>query len=434
MTVLLLLMQLAVVLAAARACGLLLRALGQPMVVGEMAAGIVLGPIVFGALAPQLHAQLFPKASLPALSALSTLGVVLFMGLVGAELRAPGGMGAQLRASLWVGLSSMALPMLLGLAIAPALYPALAPEGLGFWPFALFVAVALSITAFPVLARILKDRNMSRTPVGQLALGSAAVVDAFAWIVLALVLAVGSTQGQGADGWSGFLRICGGLVLFSAALFLVLKPLYAALLRRQLQDGALSDLGLAAVLIGLIVCAAVAEWLHVHAVFGAFLFGVCLPRDDALLHALEARLAPLATVLLLPVFFALAGLGASADALSAAALPTLALVLAAAIVGKVAGGAAGARLAGWGWRDSLAAGTLMNARGLMELIVIKIGLDAGLITPTLFTMLLLMALVTTALTGPLLNLLGARTPLAILPARRRVAAGPAPSPLPPTDP
>jgi Kef-type K+ transport system membrane component KefB len=434
MTVLLLLLQLAVVLAAARACGLLLRALGQPMVVGEMAAGIVLGPIVFGALAPQLHAQLFPRESLPALSALSTLGVVLFMGLVGAELRAPGGMGAQLRASLWVGLSSMALPMLLGLAIAPALYPALAPEGLGFWPFALFVAVALSITAFPVLARILKDRNMSRTPVGQLALGSAAVVDAFAWIVLALVLAVGSTQGQGADGWSGFLRICGGLVLFSAALFLVLKPLYAALLRRQLQDGALSDLGLAAVLVGLIVCAAVAEWLHVHAVFGAFLFGVCLPRDDALLHALEARLAPLATVLLLPVFFALAGLGASADALSAAALPTLALVLAAAIVGKVAGGAAGARLAGWGWRDSLAAGTLMNARGLMELIVIKIGLDAGLITPTLFTMLLLMALVTTALTGPLLNLLGARTPLAILPARRRVAAGPAPSPLPPTDP
>ncbi|HVR49556.1 MAG TPA: cation:proton antiporter [Pseudorhodoferax sp.] len=434
MTVLLLLLQLAVILVAARLCGLLLRALGQPMVVGEMAAGIVLGPIVFGALAPQLHAQLFPQASLPALSTLSTLGVVLFMGLVGAELRAPGGMGAQLRASLWVGLSSMALPMLLGLAIAPALYPTLAPEGLAFWPFALFVAVALSITAFPVLARILKDRNMSRTPVGQLALGSAAVVDAFAWIVLALVLAVGSAHGQGADGWSGFGRICAGLVLFSAVLLLVLKPLYAALLRRQFKDGVLSDLGLAAVLIGLVVCAAVAEWLHVHAVFGAFLFGVCLPRDDALLHALEQRLAPLVTVLLLPVFFALAGLGASADALSAAVLPTLALVLAAAIVGKVAGGAAGARLAGWGWRDSLAAGTLMNARGLMELIVIKIGLDAGLITPTLFTMLLLMALVTTALTGPLLNLLGAHPPLAILPARRRVAAGPAPSPLPPTDP
>ncbi|WP_326542462.1 cation:proton antiporter [Pseudorhodoferax sp.] len=434
MTVLLLLLQLAVVLVAARICGLLLRALGQPMVIGEMAAGILLGPIVFGALAPQLHAQLFPSSSLPALSALSTLGVVLFMGLVGAELRAPGGMGAQLRASLWVGLSSMALPMLLGLAIAPVLYPALAPAGLAFWPFALFVAVALSITAFPVLARILKDRNMSRTPVGQLALGSAAVVDACAWIVLALVLAVGSAQGAGAGGWSDFLRICGGLALFSAALLLLLKPLYAALLRRQLQGGRLSDLGLAAVLIGLIACAAVAEWLQLHAVFGAFLFGVCLPRDDALLHALEERLAPLATVLLLPVFFALAGLGASADALSAAALPTLALVLAAAIVGKVAGGAAGARLAGWGWRDSLAAGTLMNARGLMELIVIKIGLDAGLITPTLFTMLLLMALATTALTGPLLNLLGIHPPVAILSARRRVAAGPAPSPLPPTDP
>ncbi|MGC3985592.1 MAG: cation:proton antiporter [Pseudorhodoferax sp.] len=434
MTALLLLLQLAVILAMARLCGMLLRALGQPMVIGEMAAGIVLGPLVLGALAPEWHARLFTGASLGALSALATLGVVLFMGIVGAELRAPGGMGAQLRASLWVGLSSMALPMLLGLAIAPALHPVLAPEGVGFWPFALFLAVALSITAFPVLARILKDRRMSRTPVGQLSLGAAAVVDACAWIVLALVLAVGSAQGTAGGGWSGFLRICAGLVGFAAVVLLVLKPVYAALLRRQLRDGELGDMGLAAVLLGLLACAVVAEWLHLHAVFGAFLFGVCLPRDDALLHALEARIAPLATVLLLPVFFALAGLDTSADALGVAALPALGLVLLASVVGKVAGGAAGARLAGWGWRDSLSAGALMNARGLMELIVIKIGLDAGLITPALFTMLLLMALATTALTGPLLNLIGAPGPAAILSARRRAAAGPAPSPLPPTDP
>ena len=224
MPLVLLLLQLCVILLSARLCGLLLRALGQPMVIGEMAAGILLGPIVFGALSPQLHAQLFPPASLAALSSLSTLGVVLFMFIVGAEMRSPGqgGMGAQLKASLWVGLASMALPIALGLAIAPLLYPQLAPAGVAFWPFAMFLAVALSITAFPVLARILKDRAMTRSRVGQLALGSAAVVDACAWMVLALVLALGSAGGGLAD----FLRISGGLVAFVAAVFLVLKPAY----------------------------------------------------------------------------------------------------------------------------------------------------------------------------------------------------------------
>ncbi len=405
MSLVLLLLQLCVILLLARLCGLLLRVLGQPMVIGEMAAGILLGPVVFGALAPQLHAQLFPPASLAALSSLSTLGVVLFMFIVGAELRSPGrgGMGAQLKASLWVGLASMVLPLALGLAIAPLLYPQLAPAGLAFWPFAMFLAVALSITAFPVLARILKDRAMTRSRVGQLALGAAAVVDACAWMVLALVLALGSAGGGLAD----FLRISGGLAVFVAVVFLVLKPAYAWLLHRQAPGAEPSEMVLAALLIGLFGCAMVAEWLHLHTIFGAFLFGICLPRDDRLLHALEARITPLAVIVLLPVFFALAGLGTSAEAFAGAGLGAMALVLAAAMLGKIAGGAAGARMAGYDWRDSLATGSLMNARGLMELIVIKIGLEAGLIGPTLFTMLLVMALLTTAATGPLLNLIAA---------------------------
>lgn len=405
MSLALLLLQLCVILLAARLCGLLLRALGQPMVIGEMAAGILLGPVVFGALAPQLHTQLFPAGSLAALSSLSTLGVVLFMFIVGAEMRSPGegGMGAQLKASLWVGLASMALPIALGLAIAPLLHPQLAPAGVAFWPFASFLAVALSITAFPVLARILKDRAMTRSRVGQLALGSAAVVDAFAWIVLALVLALGSAGGGLAD----FLRISAGLAAFVALAFVVLKPAYAWLLRRPSGGEPLSDMALAALLIGLLACAMLAEWLQLHAIFGAFLFGICLPRDDRLLHALEARLTPLAVVLLLPVFFALAGLGTSADAFAGTGMGAMALIVAVAMLGKIAGGAAGARMAGYGWRDSLATGSLMNARGLMELIVIKIGLDAGLIGPALFTMLLVMALLTTAATGPLLSLIAA---------------------------
>jgi len=223
MSLTLLFLQLTVILVTARTCGLVLRAVGQPMVIGEMAAGILLGPVVFGALFPQWHQQLFPPASLPGLSSLATVGVVLFMFIVGAELRAPSGMGAQFRAAGWVGVSSMVLPMVLGLAIAPVLHPALAPQGVEFWPFALFLGVALSITAFPVLARILKDRNMTRTRIGQLSLGAAGVVDALAWILLALVVALASAGA----GLQGFMRIAIGLVVLVTAVFLAVKPTLA---------------------------------------------------------------------------------------------------------------------------------------------------------------------------------------------------------------
>ena len=405
MSLILLLAQLCVILLVARACGLLLRAFGQPMVIGEMAAGILLGPIVFGALMPGWHAQLFAPASLPALSSLASMGVILFMFIVGAELRAPGGMGAQLRAASWVGVGSMVVPLLLGLAIAPVLHPTLAPAGLDFWPFALFLGVALSITAFPVLARILKDRRMTHTPVGQLSLGAAGVVDALAWVLLALVIALGSSSSSSGRGWGDFLRIAVGLVALAAAMFFVVRPLLTRLLVRFAPDGVPSPTVLAFLLIGLFATSVLTEWLHLHAVFGAFLFGICLPRNDRLLHALTERLEPLALVLLMPIFFSLAGLGTSSNAFASAGLGALALILAVSIVGKIIGAAAGARACGYGWRDSLATGALMNSRGLMELIVIKVGLDAGLIGPELFTLLLVMALVTTAATGPLLSLL-----------------------------
>jgi Kef-type K+ transport system membrane component KefB len=402
MSLTLLFLQLAVILVTARACGLVLRAFGQPMVIGEMAAGVLLGPAVLGALFPLWHAQLFAPGSLPGLSSLATMGVVLFMFIVGAELRAPSGMGAQLKAAGWVGLSSMALPMVLGVAIAPALHPSLAPQGVGFWPFALFLGVALSITAFPVLARILKDRNMTRTRVGQLSLGAAGVVDALAWVLLALVVALASAGG----GLQGFVRIALGLAVMVAVVFLVVKPLLARQLRKHAPDGVPSPMGLAALLIGLFACAMLTEWLHLHAVFGAFLFGIALPRDDRLLRALEERIEPLTIVVLMPIFFALAGLGTTSGAFANAGLGALGLILLVAFVGKIVGGAAGARASGYGWRESLATGALMNSRGLMELIVIKVGLDAGLIGTELFTMLLVMALVTTAATGPLLSLIG----------------------------
>ncbi|MES2098666.1 MAG: cation:proton antiporter [Pseudomonadota bacterium] len=401
-----LLLQLIVILVTARACGWLLKHIGQPSVVGEMAAGLVLGPICFGALFPEAHAQLFSKASLAGLSALATVGLVLFMFVVGLELRAQQGVRAQIKASGYVGTLSVVAPLALGLAISPLLHPAFAPAGVGFWPFALFMAAALSITAFPVMARILKDRGMTNTPFGQLSLSSAAVVDVFAWVLLAFVVAM---AGAG-EGYLGLLKTGGGVLGLLAVVYLGLRPGFAWLLRRYAPDGEPATTVLTALMIGLLACAMLTEWLHLHAVFGAFLFGTCLPRDDRLLGWLGQRIEPLSIVVLMPLFFALAGLGTTASAFSSAGLGVMALILLVAIVGKLAGGAVGARMAGYGWRDSLATGALMNARGLMELIVMKVGLDAGLIGPELFTMLLVMALVTTAMTGPLMTLFAGRAP------------------------
>ena len=394
-----LLLQLIVILVTARACGWLLKFLGQPTVVGEMAAGIVLGPICMGALFPDLHAQVFPASSLAGLSALATVGLVLFMFVVGLELRSHGGVRAQLKSCGTVGTLSVAVPLALGLAISPALHPTLAPTGVALWPFALFMAAALSITAFPVMARILKDRQMSQTAFGQMCLSAAAVVDVFAWILLAVVVATT----RAGDGYLGLLKTGGGVLLLLGLVYGVLKPVYAWLLRTQAPDGEPSATVLASLMIGLLTCAMLTEWLHLHAVFGAFLFGTCLPRDDRLLKSLAQRVEPLSIAVLMPLFFALAGLGTTPNAFTGAGMGAMCLIVVAAVVGKVAGGAAGARMAGFGWRDSLATGALMNARGLMELIVMKVGLDAGIIGPELFTMLLVMALVTTAMTGPMMT-------------------------------
>jgi Kef-type K+ transport system membrane component KefB len=338
-----LLLQLIVILVTARACGWLLKYLGQPSVVGEMAAGLVLGPVCMGALFPDLHHQLFAPTLLAGLSALSTVGLVLFMFVVGLELRSHQGFRAQIKASGYVGGLSVIVPLVLGLAISPTIYPSLAPKGVGFWPFALFMSSALSITAFTVIA-------------------------------------------------------------LAAFVYLVLKPAFAWLLRTYAPDGEPTTAVMTSLMIGLLVCAMLTEWLHLHAVFGAFLFGTCLPRDDALLQSLGKRIEPISIVVLMPLFFALAGLGTTASAFNGAGFGAMALIVVVAVVGKIAGGAVGARMAGYGWRDSLATGSLMNARGLMELIVMKVGLDAGLIGPELFTMLLVMALVTTAMTGPLVTL------------------------------
>lgn len=399
-----LLLQLVIILGTARVLGLVLRFFGQPPVIGEMAAGIVLGPIVFGAFAPELHGHVFEPASLGALSGLSKLGLVLFMFIVGAELRLPTGVRKQLVAASWIGTLAVAMPMALGLGVAVLLHPRLAPEGVPFWPFALFMAAAMSITAFPVMARILKERSLTQTSLGRLSLTGAAVADVFAWLMLALVVVL-SSSGQD---WSRFYQMLGGLVALGLVVFLGLKPLIAALLARYASDGRPDGALLATLLIGTFACAYLTEILDVHPVFGAFLFGACLPRDDRLLAALIERIEYVAILVLMPIFFALAGLNTTPDAFVGTGLGALLLILAAAVVGKIIGGALGARIGGHSWRMSLAVGSLMNARGLMELIVIKVGLDIGVIDNRIFTMLMVMAIVTTIMTGPLLTLFNRR--------------------------
>lgn len=396
----LLLTQLLVILVVARCCGWILRYVGQPPVIGEMAAGLLLGPIAFGALAPDLHETLFPAASLGPLSALATLGLILFMFIVGVEMRPVEGPRSQVRAAATVGVLGISLPLLLGLAASWWLHPRFAPAGVGFWPFALFIAAAMSVTAFPVLARILKDRGLTQTRPGRLSLGAAVIDDAFVWIFLALVMTF-----TGGAGKYGVPVIAAGASGMAAVCFLLLKPLYARLLASNgpAREG-VGQRALVMILVGLLGCTAFAEAIGLHAVFGAFVFGACLPRDDRLVAYFTKAFEPLSMLLLMPIVFALAGLNTTPDAFTGAGPGAFALILAVAIAGKLVGGMVGARVSGYGWRDSFAVGALINSRGLMELIVLKIGLDAGLIGPALFTMLFGMALVTTVMTAPLLAL------------------------------
>jgi Kef-type K+ transport system membrane component KefB len=408
----LLLLQLIAILGVARVLSVVLRHFQQPPVIGEMLAGIALGPVVFGVLAPDWQAFLFAADSLAALDGLSQIGLVLFMFVVGAEIRLPDGVRRHLGVSGVVGLLCVVLPMLFGLGIAPLLHAQFAPDGIAFWPFALFMAASMSITAFPVMARILKERGMSETPLGRLSLTSAALADVLAGFVLALVAALLSNRA----GWRGFAVTVAGSAALAWVGFALLRPWLARVFARDSSDGRPSTGLLAMILILVFAAAAATSALGLHAVFGAFLVGAILPRDNRLRACLVERIEHLAVIVLMPVFFALAGLNMTVDAFAGAGMAALGLVLVAAVLGKLLGGTLGARLGGHGWAESMAVGSLMNARGLMELIVIKIGLDVGVIGGEIFTMLMIMAVVTTLMASPLLvaftRLAGQTQPLA----------------------
>ncbi len=394
-----LLLQVGVVLLATRLAGRLFSRLGQPRVVGEMAAGILLGPSLLGWVAPKLSAAIFPPASLGFLSALCQIGLVLFMFLVGIELD-PGHLRGRGEAAVTTSHASILAPFFFGILLAFAFYRVLAPPGVPFASFALFLAAAMSVTAFPVLARILTERRLQRTSVGTVALACAAVDDVTAWCILAGVI-VAARAGRD---FLPFWRTVGGSALFVLVMLTAGRRAFRGFGRSFARKGSLSPDTFALALLCAIASAWVSEEIGIHALFGAFLAGAVMPRESGFARAITQRLEDLVVVVLLPLFFAFTGLRTSLRLLAGPGLWVAgALVLLCAIAGKFGGSTIAARACGMPWREAASVGVLMNTRGLMELVILNVGLEIGVLTPAMFAMMVMMALVTTVMTSPILD-------------------------------
>jgi Kef-type K+ transport system membrane component KefB len=395
----LLLLQIVVIVLAARLLGALCHRIQQPPVIGEMIAGILLGPSLLGALAPAAQAFLFPPESLGALRLLSQIGVVLFMFVVGIELDVQH-LRQRAHAAVLVSHASIIVPFFLGTAGSLLLYPILAPAGAPFSAFALFMGVAMSITAFPVLARIIEERGLTGSQLGSVAIACAAVGDVTAWCLLAVVVAIAKAHGA-----SGALPTIVLTLLFIGGMLFLVKPRLASLVERRPLVAGRNGMTLAALFVFVLAAALFTEVIGIHALFGAFLAGVAMPSNAALRQLLRERVETFSSALLLPLFFAFTGLRTQIGLLDDLRGWLLcAGVIGLAIAGKMGGSMAAARWTGLGWGDSFALGALMNTRGLIELIALNVGYDLGILSPRIFVMLVLMALATTLMTGPLLNL------------------------------
>ncbi len=391
-----LLLVLTAVVIVGQCLGRLFRLIGQPPVIGETVAGILIGPSLLGRVAPHAFLYILPPAVAPVLGVVAQLGVILYMFIVGLELN-PDLLRGQLRTTVATAHASIALPFVLGSGLALYLYPRFSTSEVPFTHFALFLGVAMSITAFPVLARILADRGMTKTSLGVLALSCAAIDDVTAWCLLAFVVGVVHAAGGSA------IAVVILTASFIAVMFLAVRPAFEWWVRAS--DRVEPTRGAVTLTLTLLLISALTtEAIGVHAIFGAFLLGAAIPHDSALARSLTRSLETPVTILLLPAFFAYTGMRTQIGLVSGLYEWSIcALIVLAATVGKFGGAVAGARASGLSWRRAASLGILMNTRGLMELIVLNVGLDLGVISPTLFTMLVLMALATTMATTPLLQ-------------------------------
>lgn len=396
---LLLILQIIVIIVVSRLVGLLFRGIQQPQVVGDMIAGIMLGPSLLGWLAPGISAALFPIESLGYLNTLSQVGLVLFMFLVGLELD-PKLLRGRGHAAVVTSHVSIIAPFFLGSALAYFIYPKLSDSSVGFVGFTLFMGASMSVTAFPVLARILQERKLLKTRVGAVTIACAAVDDVTAWALLAVVIALVRSSALQTPLW---VTLVGSTLFILVMLFLV-RPSLRIVERVYETRGRISQDLMAIILVLVLASAWTTEFLGIHALFGAFCIGAIMPKERSFVHELNGKLEHVTVVLLLPLFFANAGLRTSIGLISGQEMWIFfALIMLVAVAGKFGGSTLAARITGLNWRESAALGILMNTRGLMELIILTIGLELGVISPALFAMMVMMALLTTFMTTPVLQ-------------------------------
>jgi len=392
-------LSIAIVLIVARLFGVLAVKLGEPRVMGEVIAGLALGPSLLGAISPNLQATFFPSDVLPALGVVANLGLIFYMFLVGLEVDR-GQLKGKVAQAAAISNASVAVPLLLGIAVALPLYKLIGPDK-KFVAFALFMGVAMSITAFPVLARILAERRMIKRPVGALAIACAAIDDVTAWFLIALAttIAVSGTFGD-------VIKTIVEATVYILIMVLLVRRVVARMATAFDEVGRIPGAWFAGIIVGVLLSAYVTEEINIAFIFGAFIMGMIMPRHARLSEEITRRIDDFVVTLLLPVFFVYTGLRTNVGLLDRPELWLLTLVLiAVAILGKLAGAAIAARVAGYDWKASAVIGTLMNTRGLTELIVLNLALDVGAISNTLFAMLVIMAVVTTLMAGPMLKLL-----------------------------
>jgi Kef-type K+ transport system membrane component KefB len=370
----------------------------QPPVIGEVVAGILLGPSLLGVQTSEL---ILPQSVAPYLSIIAQFGIILYMFLVGLELNA-GLLRRRAQTTFAISQAGIVVPFILGTLISLYLYPRLSSAEVSFTNFALFLGVAMSITAFPVLARILADSGIIRTELGVVAIGCAAIGDVTAWCMLAIVVGVAKAEVDHG------IVVVAGAAAYIAAILLIARPLVKKIVLRWSNER-LPREAVTIVFVTLLVSAIATEAIGIHAIFGAFLLGAIIPHTSAVARAFTQQLENLVTVLLLPAFFALTGMRTRIDLVSGLDQWLICgLIILVASFGKFGGTITAARFTGVSWRDSAALGTLMNTRGLMELIVLNVGFELKIISPTLYSMMVLMALVTTMATSPILRLLRVR--------------------------
>lgn len=394
-----LILQISVILAACRITGSVFRRIGQPRVVGEMFAGILLGPSLLGWLAPGISAYLFPPISLGFLNALSQIGVVVFMFLVGLGIN-PKELKKHGHAAVLTSHVSITAPFVLAAFLALYLYPRLSDDSVAFTSFALFMGSAMSVTAFPVLARILIERGLLQSRLGTVAIASAAVDDVTGWCILAYIVVLTRAAHSGTSIWITI----GGIVIFAAIMIYGVQRLLGKFENSYRERGELSENLMALMLLLLMGSALCTEWLGLHLLFGAFMMGAIMPKDPKFVRYVLDRFETITVTLLLPLFFAFTGLRTNIGLVKGPQMwMYCGLIVLVATVGKLGGSTLASWLTGMPLREAAGLGTLMNTRGLMELVILDIGLDIKVISPALFSMMVVMALVTTFMATPLLD-------------------------------